>query len=102
MLEIIKNPASSNKTYLLSDNDDVSTTELLRAIKKTYRSKTLLLPVPTIFFKLLGKIMGRQKAVSRLLGSLQVDSSKIRQELNWTPPYTVEAGLAEMAKQESN
>jgi nucleoside-diphosphate-sugar epimerase len=29
----------------------------------------------------------------RLLGSLQVDRSKIRETLNWQPPYTVDEGL---------
>ena len=99
ILEIIKNPVSNNKTYLLSDNDDVSTAELIKQMAKAYSIKRYLLPAPLFLFRLLGKIIGKQQAISRLLGSLQVDSSKIRQELHWTPPYTVESGLTEMAKQ---
>jgi len=102
IFEIIRNPASHNKTYLLSDNDDVSTAELIRKIAKAYGVKRYLLPVPLFLFKLLGKITGKQKAITRLLGSLQVDSSKVRQELNWTPPYTVQTGLVEMAGQEKS
>ena len=34
-------------------------------------------------------------AVNRLTGSLVVDSSKIRQELGWVPPFTMEEGLRE-------
>ena len=32
-------------------------------------------------------------AVNRLTGSLVVDSSEIRQELGWVPPFTMEEGL---------
>ena len=35
----------------------------------------------------------KEEVADRLLGSLQVDSSKIRQMLDWTPPYTVDQGL---------
>jgi len=47
--------------------------------------------------KLAGKLTGKSGAVNRLTGSLTVDSSKIRQELGWKPPFTMEEGLAETA-----
>lgn len=31
--------------------------------------------------------------IDRLLGSLVVDSSKIRNTLNWQPPFTMDEGL---------
>ena len=33
-------------------------------------------------------------AVERLLGSLILDGSSIRKELDWRPPYSVDEGLA--------
>lgn len=45
--------------------------------------------------KFAGRLTGKSEAVDRLLGSLVVDSSKIRRELGWTPPYTMEQGLKE-------
>ena len=45
-----------------------------------------------------GSIIGKSDAVERLLGSLVVDSSKIRRELGWMPPYTMEEGLEETAE----
>ena len=36
-------------------------------------------------------------AVNRLTGSLTVDSSKIRHDLGWVPPFTMVEGLAETA-----
>jgi nucleoside-diphosphate-sugar epimerase len=53
----------------------------------------LLLPIPSGLLKLGTKIIGKGDVGDRLLGSLQVDSSKIRETLNWQPPYTVDEGL---------
>jgi nucleoside-diphosphate-sugar epimerase len=38
-------------------------------------------------------LTGKAEQVERLLGSLRVDSGKIRRELNWRPPYTLWEGL---------
>jgi len=97
LLTILQMPASANKTYLLSDGDDVSTPQLIQLIANAYQVKARLFSVPIFIFKLLGKLSGKSAAVDRLLGSLQVDASKIRQELNWQPPYTVASGLGDMA-----
>jgi len=37
-------------------------------------------------------------AVQRLLGSLMLDSSTMREALGWQPPYSTEEGLAATAK----
>ena len=98
ILKIIESSLSKNKTYLLSDNEDISTAKLSKKIAYAYGFKIFLIPLPLFLFKWFGMIMGKRKAISRLLGSLQIDSSKIRNELNWLPPYTVELGLAEMIR----
>jgi dTDP-D-glucose 4,6-dehydratase len=46
---------------------------------------------------MIGKVTGKSTEVERLIGSLQIDSAKIRRELNWTPPFTMEQGLKETA-----
>jgi UDP-glucose 4-epimerase len=53
----------------------------------------LILPFPVSLLRLATKLAGKADIGDRLLGSLQVDSSKIREALNWTPPYTVDEGL---------
>jgi len=54
-----------------------------------------LIPVPLALLKLAGQLTGRSAEVSRLISSLQIDSSRIRTELGWQPPLTVEQGLQE-------
>jgi len=45
-----------------------------------------------------GKIFGKTDAVERILGSLTINSAKIRNELNWQPPFTMQQGLKETAQ----
>jgi len=40
-----------------------------------------------------GRLLGKAGQVERLLGSLRVDSEKIRRELDWRPPYSMQQGL---------
>jgi UDP-glucose 4-epimerase len=93
---VILSNINKNDIYLLSDNDDVSTKILIKKIAKAYKISVWLIPVPLFLFKFFGVLTVRKKAISRLLGSLQVDSSKFRKVFNWNPPYTVESGLVEM------
>jgi hypothetical protein len=48
------------------------------------------------FFKLLGKITGKSEPIEQLVGDLQVDSSKARQLLDWTPPFTMAETLSKL------
>lgn len=91
-------PEAAGKTYLVSDGEDVSTPELIRRTASALGVPARLFPVPTPLMKLAGKLLGKSGAVNRLTGSLTVDSSKIRQELGWKPPFTMEEGLRETAK----
>lgn len=86
-------PAAAGKTYLISDGEDVSTPDLLRQLGVVMRCPARLLSCPPALLKLAGRLIGKTDQVERLLGSLQVDSGKIRRELNWLPPYTLQEGL---------
>ena len=82
------------QTYLVSDGEDLSTPDLIRRLDKALRSSSRLWPVPLSVLRWLGEAVGQKAIVDRLLGSLQVDSSRIRRELNWQPSYSVDQGLA--------
>jgi len=92
------NPNAAGKTYLVSDGEDVSTPELIRRIGAASGRRALLLPVPVWIMRMAGRITGKSNEVKRLVMSLTVDISKIRSELEWKPPYTMENGLRETAK----
>lgn len=86
-------PAAAGQTYLVSDGGDISTPELLRQLGVAMGHPARLFLCPTALLKLAGRLTGKSDQIERLTGSLQVDSSKIRSELDWQPPYTVQQGL---------
>lgn len=97
VLLCIDHPAAGG-TYLLADGPDVSTPELARGIGEALGRRARLLHVPPALLRLAGAASGRSPAVSRLLGSLRVDSARIRRELGWRPGATLAQGLAETAR----
>lgn len=90
----IDHPKAADQTFLVSDGEDLSLKSLITYIRKAMGKSALLLPVPVGLFKLMGKLTGKSGVVDRLVGDLQVDSSKARELLDWTPPYSVEQGIA--------
>jgi nucleoside-diphosphate-sugar epimerase len=96
--KVMTHPLAANQRFLLSDGQDVSTTQLLRLISQGLGKQAYLLPIPSTILKLAAKMIGATAAADRLLGSLQIDSSKARQLLAWQPPLSVEEGIAITAK----
>jgi UDP-glucose 4-epimerase len=84
---------AANKTWMVSDAEDVSTPDLIRDLAATLQRSTLLLPVPVSLMIWAGKLLGKGDMVSRLVGSLSVDSLPIRTTLSWSPPYSLKSGL---------
>jgi len=90
-------PQAANKVFLISDGEDVSTTELLQKVAKAFGKKALLLPVPVRLMTLAAKLLGKGDVANRLFGSLQVDSSKARELLGWKPIITMDEQLKKAA-----
>lgn len=94
VLAALARPAPGGRTYLVSDGEDLSTPELIRAIAAAMGRSARLVSVPPALLRLAGRLTGRSAAVDRLLGSLVLDSSRIRRELGWTPSHGLRDGLA--------
>jgi len=91
-------PAAANQTFLVSDGEDVSTTELLRRMGKAMQRPAHLIPVSASFLKGAAALVGKRDVAQRLCGSLQVDIQKTRELLGWNPPLTLDQGLTRAAK----
>jgi nucleoside-diphosphate-sugar epimerase len=91
-------PAAAGNTYLVSDGEDVSTSDLLRKLSVAMCKKSRLFSCPIILLKLAATAFRKSDQVERLLGSLQVDGSKIRRELGWVPPFSMDDGLKATVK----
>lgn len=93
LVKCVQKVEAIGKTFLVSDGQDVSTPDLIRMIAKAMGKKARLFPCPAPLLKMIGNIAGKSDEIERLSGSLQIDSAKIRRELNWTPPFTMEQGI---------
>ncbi|HIE78617.1 MAG TPA: SDR family oxidoreductase [Candidatus Thioglobus sp.] len=93
----IDHPKAANEVFLISDGEDVSTSELLRKVAKAFGKQSLLIPVPVWLMTLVAKLMGKADMADRLFGSLQVDSSKARDLLGWKPMITMDKQLKKVA-----
>ena len=89
----LSHPAAANQTFLVSDNEDISTTELLRRMGRAMGRPARLIPVPTSWLKLAAAMAGKRLVAQRLCGSLQVDIEKTRRLLGWRPPVSLDEGL---------
>jgi UDP-glucose 4-epimerase len=89
----LEHAAAANRTFLVADAEAVSTPELARRLAQEMGLKMYLLPVPQQWFGIVGRLLGKGREVSRLLGSLCVDSRVIRTELSWTQPFSLDEGL---------
>lgn len=90
----IRHPAAANQLFLLADGDDISTPELLDVLANQLDCRSMLFRCPQRLLSLAAKLLGKGALATKLCGSLQVDSSKARSCLNWTPPMSLNEGLA--------
>jgi len=98
IMACIDHSAAANKVFLVSDDEDLSTTELLQRTGYALGKSVLLLPVPHWLLTGSLKILGKADLAQRLCGSLQVDISNTKELLGWIPPISVDEGLRKTAE----
>lgn len=94
----VDHPRAANQTFLVSDDEDISTTELLQRMSQALGKRPRLLPVPAWMLETAAKFAGRQSITQRLCGSLQVDISHTRERLGWKPPVSIDEALRKTAQ----
>jgi nucleoside-diphosphate-sugar epimerase len=94
----IEHPNAANQSFLVSDNHDVSTYELLANTASALNAPLRLLNIPPKWLGFAGKLLGKKDIEQRLSASLQVDISHTQQMLAWEPPYSMEEGLKHTAE----
>lgn len=94
LITVLDHPQAAGQVFFVSDGEDLSPPELLRQLAAAY-GHTLYLPrVPVFWLQILGRLVGRAGAVTRLTQPLQLDISKARELLAWTPPIPQWQALA--------
>jgi UDP-glucose 4-epimerase len=93
-----EHPAAPGQTLLVSDGEDLSTTELLRRLAAALGKRARLVPVPEQALILAARALGAGSIAQRLCGSLCVDIAPTRRLLGWAPPVSVDDGLRATAE----
>ena len=86
-------PAAAGETFLVSDNEDLSTPDLLRRVGVALGMRVRLVAMPRWMLLQGARLVGRLGEVERLLGSLQVDIRRTRELLGWEPRISVDEGI---------
>jgi nucleoside-diphosphate-sugar epimerase len=97
IITCINHPAAANQTFLVSDDEDLSTTLLLGRMAEALGVSSRLIPVPESFIRFGANLIGRSDITQRLCGTLQVDIKKTKDLLGWVPPVIVDEGLRQTA-----
>lgn len=93
LFNCLTHPAAAGQNFLVSDGEDVSTSQLLRRTAQAMGKQAVLLPVPVGLLHWSAALAGKRDMAQRLCGSLQVDIGKTRHLLSWAPPLTLDQGL---------
>ena len=99
VMSCTSHPKAANQILLASDDQDISTTELLRRIAEAKGKTARLFPCPKKALGVTAKCVGKTGLLERLLGSLQVDLTQTKNTLGWVPPIDLTDGLKRCFKE---
>lgn len=90
-------PAAARQAFLVCDGEDVSTAMLVEKIAQAMGCNSRSFYFPPKLLRVVAAMLGRSEQVDRLFGSLRVCDDKIRSELGYVPPYSLDQGIHETA-----
>jgi nucleoside-diphosphate-sugar epimerase len=93
----ISHPRGAGQVFMVSDDQDVSVTQLLKKLSSAMHCSIILLPIPVRVIRFMAAILGKSGVAQRLCDNLQVDIAKTKKLLDWSPPLTLEEGLKKTA-----
>ncbi|EJH2590020.1 NAD-dependent epimerase/dehydratase family protein [Vibrio parahaemolyticus] len=93
-----KHKNAPGNIFLASENNTVSTRDFVNAIAAGQGKKVFQIPIPVSFMRLAGLMIGKSAMIEQLFGNLEVDSSNLKDILNWTPPYSMKDSMAMLRK----
>lgn len=80
-------------TFNVADYESVSTFEIVKYISLGMNKRILILNLPRVIWRYLLKLIGKDTVYEQLFEDLVINTDKLRNDLNWSPPYTIEQGL---------
>ncbi|HEX3973546.1 MAG TPA: NAD-dependent epimerase/dehydratase family protein [Stellaceae bacterium] len=94
VIELLLVAEAPSGVYLLRDDAEIATPELLRRIAHYLGRKPRMLPCPPDLLRLVLNLSGRGGMAAALIGSLSIDDGATRERLHWTPRISLDEGIA--------
>lgn len=91
-------PAAANQLLLVADDEDLSTPEIIRCIAQGLGRPARLWNLPPQLLRAGATLVGRGRMAESLCASLQVDASRARRLLGWSPALPSRQGIAQAAR----
>lgn len=98
----LTHPSAANEVFLVSDGQDLSTTQFLKKISRVLGKRPWLIPVPASVLKALARLLGKQSTIDKIAMNLQVDIQKNKTLLGWEPLVSVDEALERALSKKSN
>jgi nucleoside-diphosphate-sugar epimerase len=97
LVNVLSNDAAPGRTWMVSDDEDLSTPQLIRRLAAALGRTVKLVAIPESVLRFCATTVGARAAIERLCNSLTVDIAATRTELAWSPPISVNEALARTA-----
>lgn len=81
----IDHPKASNQVFLVSDDHDMSTSNLYKIMAQSIGKKAYVFKFNPFLLKILFKLIGKESIFERLCGDLAIDIEHTKNSLDWTP-----------------
>lgn len=89
-------PYFSNPIFNVSDGDDISTTSFFSSVSNALGVSNLFFPFPISFIKCLATFFGKKSIFNSLFLDFQIDISKAKNLLGWSPSVSIDKQLSEL------
>lgn len=93
-----KHKNAPGNIFLASESNTISTRDFVNAIAAGQDRKVFQIPIPVSFMRLAGLVIGKSAMIEQLFGNLEVDSSNLKDTLNWTPSFSMKDTMAMLRK----
>lgn len=89
----IEHPNAANQTFLVADQESISTGELVQYLKQGMGKKARFIYLPQPLMKLGAACIGKSKLYEQLFESLEVNTSKAQNLLGWKAPISTRQAM---------
>lgn len=89
--------AAAGELFMLADGEDLSTPEIIRCIARGLARPPRLWSAPPALLRAAARLARRSRIADSLCDSLQVDASKARRVLGWSPAVRTPDGIVQAA-----